>query len=47
MAYQCGFAYAVSLMIFQFGGLFTGNISVTGLVALIIVRLLSHGRVLS
>ena len=47
MAYQCGFAYAVSLMIFQFGGLFTGNISVTGLVALIIVRLLSHVRVLS
>ena len=33
IAYQCGFAYAVSLMIYQFGGLFTGNISVIGLVA--------------
>ena len=33
IAYQCGFAYAVSVMIYQFGGLFTGNISVIGLVA--------------
>ena len=37
IAYQCGFAYAVSLMIYQFGGLFTGNISVIGLVAAVAV----------
>ena len=37
IAYQCGFAYAVSLMIYQFGGLFTGNISVIGLVAALAV----------
>ena len=33
IAYQCGFAYAVSLMIYQFGGLFTGNVNVIGLIA--------------
>ena len=32
IAYQCGFAYAISLMINQFGGIFTGNISVVGLI---------------
>ncbi|MCR5651052.1 MAG: ferrous iron transporter B [Lachnospiraceae bacterium] len=32
IAYQCGFAYVIALMINQFGGLFTGNISVPGLV---------------
>lgn len=32
IAYQCGFAYAVSLMIFQFGGLFTGNANALGLI---------------
>ena len=32
IAYQCGFAYAVSLMIYQFGGLFTGHINVIGLI---------------
>ncbi len=32
IGYQCGFAYAVALMINQFGGLFTGNISAVGLV---------------
>ena len=31
IGYQCGFAYAVSLMINQFGGLFTGNINGIGL----------------
>ena len=30
IGYQCGFAYAVSLMINQFGNLFTGNISTGG-----------------
>ena len=33
IAYQCGFAYAVGLMIYQFGGLFTGNSSVSGVIA--------------
>ncbi len=32
IGYQCGFAYIVALMINQFGGLFTGNISPVGLV---------------
>ena len=31
IGYQCGFAYVVALMINQFGGLFTGNVSVIGL----------------
>ena len=31
IAYQCGYAYAVALMINQFGGLFTGNVNVIGL----------------
>ena len=37
IAYQCIFAYAVSLMIYQFGGLFTGNVSVPGLIAALAV----------
>ena len=32
IGYQCVFAYAVALMINQFGGLFTGNINVIGLI---------------
>ena len=32
IGYQCGFAYAVALMITQFGGLFTGNVNVLGLI---------------
>lgn len=32
IAYQCGFAYAVSLMIYQFGLLFTGNVNIIGLI---------------
>ena len=32
IAYQCGFAYIIALMINQFGGLFTGNVSVVGLI---------------
>ena len=31
--YQCGFAYAVSLMIYQFGEALTGNVHVTGILA--------------
>ncbi len=30
--YQCGFAYAAALMINQFGGLFTGDVNIIGLV---------------
>ncbi|MBR3738911.1 MAG: hypothetical protein IKN04_00450, partial [Clostridia bacterium] len=33
IAYQCGFAYAVSLMIYQFGNLFTGHVNIIGLIA--------------
>ena len=33
IAYQCGFAYAVALMIYQFGRLFTGSTNVIGLIA--------------
>ena len=33
IAWQCGFAYAVSLMIYQFGRLFTGNANAIGLAA--------------
>ena len=32
IAYQCGFAYCISLMINQFGKLFTGNVSIVGLI---------------
>lgn len=32
IGYQCGLAYSVALMINQFGGLFTGNVNVLGLV---------------
>ncbi|MCR5687592.1 MAG: ferrous iron transporter B [Lachnospiraceae bacterium] len=32
IGYQCGFAYIVALMINQFGGLFTGNANIIGLI---------------
>ena len=32
IGYQCGFAYLVALMVNQFGGLFTGNVNVVGLI---------------
>ena len=32
IGYQCGFAYVIALMINQFGKLFTGNVSVVGLI---------------
>ena len=35
IAYQCGFAYAIALMINQFGNAFTGNLNVIGLVVAI------------
>ena len=37
IAYQCGFAYCISLMINQFGQLFMGKVSVIGLIAAVIV----------
>ena len=30
--YQCLFAYAISLMIYQFGSAFTGNVHIVGLI---------------
>ena len=37
IGYQCLFAYAIALMINQFGGLFTGNVNVIGLIAAVAV----------
>jgi len=37
IGYQCGFAYCISLVINQFGGLFTGNVNVIGLIAALAV----------
>ena len=37
IGYQCGFAYAVAPMINQFGGLFTGNANIIGVIAAVIV----------
>ncbi|MGN1003063.1 MAG: nucleoside recognition domain-containing protein, partial [Oscillospiraceae bacterium] len=33
IGYQCGFAYVIALMINQFGGAFTGNLNIVGLIA--------------
>ncbi len=37
IGYQCVFAYAIALMINQFGGLFTGNASVPGVIVALLV----------
>ena len=37
IGYQCGFAYVVSLIIFQIGSIFTGNINVIGLIAALVL----------
>ena len=37
IAYQCLFAYAVSLIIYQFGLLFTGSVNVIGLIFAVII----------
>ena len=37
IAYQCGFAYAIALMVNQFGNAFTGSVNVIGLIAAIAV----------
>ena len=35
IGYQCGFAYCIGLMINQFGGAFTGNLNILGLIVAI------------
>lgn len=35
--YQCGFAYAISLMINQIGSAFTGNLNISGLIVAIVL----------
>ena len=37
IGYQCLFAYAVSLMIYQIGGLFTGSVQIIGLIVALAV----------
>ena len=37
IAYQCGFAYAIALMVNQFGLLFTGSVNVIGLIFAVLV----------
>ena len=37
IGYQCVFAYAISLIVFQIGSLFTGNVNVVGLIAALLV----------
>ena len=37
IAWQCGFAYAVALMIYQIGGIFAGRVNVIGLIAALAV----------
>jgi len=40
IAYQCGFAYVIGLMVNQFGGAFTGKLNVLGLIAAIALLVL-------
>ncbi|MCQ4022438.1 MULTISPECIES: ferrous iron transport protein B [unclassified Ruminococcus] len=35
--YQCGFAYVISLMIYQIGSVFTGNLNVIGLIVAVLL----------
>ena len=37
IGYQCGFAYVIALMIYQFGSIFTGNLNIFGLIASILL----------
>jgi ferrous iron transport protein B len=37
ITYQCVYAYAIALMVNQFGGLFTGNVNVIGLIFAVLV----------
>ena len=40
IGYQCGFAYCIGLMINQFGGAFTGNLNILGLIVAIAMLVL-------
>lgn len=40
IGYQCSFAYAVAMMIYQFGSAFTGNLNIVGLIFAIAVLVL-------
>lgn len=43
IGYQCGFAYVISLIIYQIGGIFTGNVNVFGfIVALALLAFLIY-----
>ncbi len=37
IGWECGFAYVIALMIYQFGSVFTGNMNIVGLIAAIAV----------
>ncbi len=37
IGWECGFAYVIALMIYQFGSVFTGNMNIVGLIAAILV----------
>ena len=37
IGYQCGFAYLIALMINQFGGAFTGNLNIIGVIVSVAV----------
>ena len=37
IGYQCGFAYAIALMVNQFGSAFTGHLNIVGLIAAVVV----------
>lgn len=37
IGYQCGFAYAVALMVYQIGAVFAGNLNIIGLTAAIVI----------
>ena len=37
IGYMCVFAYAVSLIVYQIGGIFTGNVNVVGLICALVV----------
>ena len=41
IAYQCVFAYVVSLMIYQFGSAFSGSVSIVGLIAALLCMALA------
>ena len=40
IAYQCGFAYVIALLVTQYGNAFTGNINVLGLIAAVALTVL-------